>query len=199
MAFPAYKSDSIYTYKDYLSWSDDERWEIIDGKPVAMSPAPTPEHQMISVRLLETLLMQKQKMKNCTIIHAPVDVLLVDSEDDYSSGDSIRTVVQPDILILCDSSKIKKRGIEGAPDLVIEIVSPSTVSRDMTLKRDLYEKHGVREYWIVQPGERIVIVYILTETGFSKGSVFTENDRISLNILSDCEVDLSNIFPEIQE
>jgi Uma2 family endonuclease len=196
MAIPAYKMDYAYTYKDYCNWPDDERWEILEGIPVAMSPAPTPEHQLISVRLLEALIIQKQKLKDCIILHAPVDVLLADTEEAYTSDETVKTVVQPDILVVCDSSKVTKRGIKGAPDLVMEIISPSTVSRDMTVKKDLYEKYGVREYWIVQPRERIVIVYGLENGIFGKASVYTENEQISLSILPEIEVNLKNIFPE---
>ncbi|MFP4017404.1 MAG: Uma2 family endonuclease, partial [Halanaerobiales bacterium] len=137
--------DRLYTYGDYLNWSDEKRYELIDGQVYIMTPAPSPRHQKISVELLRQIAMYLFD-KECEVFDAPFDVVL--PEPDENSEDAL-TVVQPDILIICDKDKIDKRGCKGAPDFIIEIISPSSGGRDRRDKRDLYEKHGVKEYWLV--------------------------------------------------
>ncbi len=205
MALPAFKKDYKYTYRDYCSWPDEERWEIIEGVPVAMSPAPGRSHQEVSgniyFQLRKALLEKLSESGPCKIFAAPFDVRLPESDE---ADDHVTTVVQPDISIICDPSRLDDRGCRGAPDLIMEILSPSTAAQDLGTKKELYEKHGVREYWIVQPREKIVIVYkqIQTETEnrksprFDKGSVYTENDSVSLSIFADVVIPLNEVFSD---
>jgi Uma2 family endonuclease len=138
----AHPSDGRFSYADYLTWPEGERWELIDGETWDMTPAPTTVHQRLVGRLyhaLETVL----EGHPCVPFVAPVDVVLSDE-----------TVVQPDVLVVCDRSRIRTAGIFGAPDLIVEVLSPSTGLKDRRTKRHLYERHGVREYLLVEPEAR---------------------------------------------
>ncbi len=138
-----------FTWDDYCSWPDDERWEIIDGESFAMSPAPILRHQMISIELSAQMQIQFRG-KKCKVFVAPTDVKL--SEYD---------VVQPDLLVVCDKNKMKRTHIEGAPTLIIEILSPSTSIHDRMHKMNLYAASGVKEVWLVTPYPALVEVYLL--------------------------------------
>ena len=160
------KTDYMFTYKDYSSWPENERWELIDGVAYDMSPAPSRKHQEISFELAG-LLREYLKGKTCKAFAAPFDVLL----PNYPLGnvDEINTVVQPDILVICDPSKLIDKGCLGAPDLIVEILSPSTSKKDLNEKFQLYEKHGVKEYWVVDPGNKYIQVFHLQNEGKGSG------------------------------
>ncbi|WP_314206351.1 Uma2 family endonuclease [Capnocytophaga bilenii] len=148
----------VYSYADYLLWKFKERVELFKGKLFKMS-APSALHQEISMRLAGELY-QFFKGKDCKVFHAPFDVrLLKESQDDKS----IYTVVQPDICVVCDPEKIDKRGCDGAPDLVVEILSPGNSKKEMKYKYALYEEAQVPEYWIIDPDHQNVLVYILKD------------------------------------
>ena len=148
----------VYSYADYLLWKFKERVELFKGKLFKMS-APSAIHQEISMRLAGELY-QFFKGKDCKIFHAPFDVrLLKESQEDKN----IYTVVQPDICVVCDPEKIDKRGCEGAPDLVIEILSPGKSEKEMKYKYALYEEAKVPEYWIIDPDHQNVLVYVLED------------------------------------
>ena len=148
----------VYSYADYLLWKFKERVELFKGKLFKMS-APSAIHQEISMRLAGELY-QFFKGKDCKIFHAPFDVrLLKESQEDKN----IYTVVQPDICVVCDPEKIDKRGCEGAPDLVIEILSPGNSKKEMKYKYALYEEAKVPEYWIIDPDHQNVLVYVLED------------------------------------
>lgn len=137
-----------FTYEDYCQWQGDERWELIDGEAFLMSPAPRLRHQ----RILGELHRQMANFllgKSCQVFVAPVDVRLPKWPGEPDA--KVDTVVQPDLVVVCDPGKLDDAGVRGAPDLVIEILSPATASRDQVSKRDLYLRHGVREYWLVDP------------------------------------------------
>ena len=162
MGMPVKKQDRVYTYEDYLTWPYDERWELIDGIAWGMSPAPNRFHQAISRRLMsqiDTYLAGKE----CLSYAAPFDVVLLDSMDQEEKA--ARSVVQPDISVICDRRKLTESGCTGAPDLVIEILSPYTSRKDSLNKLDLYQRHYVREYWIVDPGNKFVHIYAAMEDG----------------------------------
>ncbi len=144
-----------FNYGDYLQWTGDERWELIDGEPFCMSPAPSRVHQEIVVSLVVQISTFLQG-KRCRVYVAPFDVRLprVDEPDK-----EVATVVQPDVAVICDPAKLDDAGCRGAPDWVIEVISPSTSVRDQVQKRDLYERHGVREYWTIDPIERLLTIY----------------------------------------
>ena len=162
MADPLRKTDRMYTYSDYRSWPEDERWELIDGVAWDMSPAPARQHQGI-VAAIASAFYSALRDHLCRVYPAPFDVLLPGGEE--TEDDDVTTVVQPDVSVFCDESRLTRAGARGAPTLAVEILSPSTASKDMRIKRDLYERHGVLEYWIVDPGNKYVAVYLLDEDG----------------------------------
>ncbi|WP_042344549.1 Uma2 family endonuclease, partial [Capnocytophaga canis] len=139
--------NGVYTYADYLLWKFEERVELLKGKIFKMSPAPSLKHQKISMNL-SGLLWQFLRGKKCQLFSAPFDVRLPKKEE---KGDNIHTVVQPDLCIICDESKLDERGCIGAPDLIIEILSPGNSKKEMKNKFELYQESGVEEYWIVNP------------------------------------------------
>ena len=180
-----------FTYGDYLTWPDDERWEIINGDAIAMTPAPNLEHQRYLGRLAVKF-HQFLEGKPCEVFVAPLDVLLPNAGE---SEEEVRSVVQPDIMVVCDPDKLDRRGIKGAPDLVVEIVSPSTASNDYIRKLRLYEKHGVKEYWILHPTDRTVLRFLLGKAGrFSDPKTFREDESVDSRILKGLSIDLPAIF-----
>jgi len=191
---PQLKQQEHFTYADYLTWPDDERWELIDGVAYAMSPAPGSVHQRISMdlsRQFSTFL----KGKQCKVFAAPFDVRL--SEQSGLTDDKLNTVVQPDIVVICDTDKIDNRGCHGAPDLVIEILSSSTAAFDIKEKFELYQKYTVKEYWIIHPAEMTVFVYHLNETGvYGSPKRYAEGDKVSVSLMGELVIDLGEVFAE---
>ena len=186
---PAPQEAARYTYADYCTWDDDERWELIDGVPYAMA-APLIPHQGV----LRNIVLQIGNLlhkKTCQVFFAPTDVRLnADTKDD--------TVVQPDLLVVCDKSKIDNKGIIGAPDLIVEILSPSTASHDTIRKFMLYLNAGVREYWIVDPVTCSVIVNIL-QGGTYSARAYEKTAVVPVSVLEGCRVDLAEVFIELEE
>jgi len=192
MALPARKSEPKFTYGDYLTWPDEERWELIDGNAYNMSPAPSRRHQQIS-RELAFQIHDYLRDKPCELYHAPFDVRLPDEDE---SDDEVLTVVQPDIVVICDKKKLDDKGCRGAPDLIIEILSPNTASKDLREKLNLYEKHGVNEYWIVHPTDNTVMVFKLSKKKYGRPDVYAEKDKIKTPILDGLEIELELVFKE---
>jgi Uma2 family endonuclease len=193
MALPVIKKGNGFTYGDYITWSDDERWELIDGYAYNMSPAPSRRHQQIS-RELEIAIGVFLADKPCEIYDAPFDVRLPESDE---ADEEIYTVVQPDIAVICDAKKLDDKGCRGAPDLIIEILSPATSAKDMKIKLALYERHGVKEYWVVHPTDNIVMVFKLDKKKmYGRPTVYTEADKIATPILKGLEIDLELVFKE---
>ena len=157
MTRPAILNDRHYTYADYLKFPEGERWEIIDGVAYNMSPSPAERHQDLISELL-TQVRSQLRGKPCRVYAAPFDVR-------FEASETTSKVVQPDLLVVCDRSKITGSGVVGAPDWIIEILSPRTAGKDQIVKRQLYEANGVREYWLIQPFDRVVTVYRLGENG----------------------------------
>lgn len=182
-----------YTYADYLKWDGDERFELINGKAVMMA-GPSFTHQDILGEIYAQLRVFL-KDKPCKAIVAPFDVRLFAKADDKSSN--IDTVVQPDIFVVCDRNKIDERGIKGAPDMVIEILSPSNFRHDRIVKLNLYNQAGVREYWIVDPTNKSVQVFLPDKDGkLWIHEEYYPSDIAKVNILEGCTIDLSTVFPE---
>ena len=182
------ETDKKFTYKDYLKWPDDERWELINGVPYNMTPAPSTNHQIIAGNFF-TLLNVNLKSKVCTPFMPPTDVVL--SEHD---------VVQPDVLVVCDKSKITVKNIQGAPNLVIEVLSPSTSLKDKREKKALYEKYGVKEYIIIDALERYVERFYLKEDiTYGVSDIFGSEERMTLLSLEEMEIPLSEIFEAEEE
>ncbi len=180
----AKKIDKRYTVKDYLAWDDDGRWEIIGGLAYDMSPAPGTKHQQVVLKIvsyLENLL----GGKTCRPFMAPTDVVL--SEVD---------VVQPDVFVVCDPEKITDANIQGAPDLVIEVLSPSTALKDTREKKALYEKSGVKEFIVIHPLELYVERFVLRENGFGVPDVFGPSDELPLCSLENSVIPLLGVFPK---
>jgi len=179
-----------YTYADYLLWQFQERVELIKGRVFKMSPAPNMSHQRVSGNLSRELLNYFYK-KNCQVCIAPFDVRL--PVKDKKGRQS--TVVQPDICVICDESKLDEQGCNGAPDWVIEILSPGNSRMEMREKFRVYEEAGVREYWIVNPTERIVLQYVLNEAGQYSGlAPASEEDQLRPHIFPDLVIDLKEVF-----
>jgi Uma2 family endonuclease len=189
----AEKRDELFTYGDYLKWDDDERWELIDGIAYNMTPAPSRFHQKISLELILQLGNFFRKTP-CDVYAAPFDVRLPEGDE---ADEAVRTVVQPDISVICDQSKLDDKGCKGSPDLIVEIVSPSTARKDMKEKFVRYERAGVREYWIVDPSGKIVTVFKLSSEGlFGRPDVYGKEDRIKISIVEGLEVELLSVFDE---
>lgn len=162
MALPE-ESNRRFTYADYQHWPADERWELIDGEAWAMSPAPTVSHQTLLGQLFRQI-DEALDGAPCRALISPVNVLLPASGE---SEENSTTVVQPDILVVCDPGKITDRNVLGAPDWIIEVLSPATARYDHLTKRALYQRAGVREYWLVHPVDRVITVYTLQNGQFS--------------------------------
>jgi Uma2 family endonuclease len=181
-----------FTYEDYRSWSGEDRWEIIDGLAYDMTPGPSTVHGDISGELfaaLKTFL----KGKPCRVYHAPLDVRLPKANE-LPGHES--NVVQPDIFVVCDQKKLDEKGCRGAPDLVIEVLSPSTASKDCVIKRALYEKHGVRELWLVDPANRLVMVFNLGPDGmYAPPAMFSDEDEVEVGLFPELKIDLRDVFP----
>ncbi len=166
MGLPLKKTDHKFTYKDYCSWPEDERWELINGIAYDMSPAPSSKHQWIA-SVIHGELYIFLKNKRCKAYTAPFDVML--PVFPIKDENEIDSVVQPDISVICDPSKIIEKGCLGAPDVIIEILSPSTSKKDLNEKFQLYEKYGVLEYWIIDPGNKFIQVFHLQTEGECSG------------------------------
>lgn len=184
-----------YTYADYLTWLWDERVELIKGKIYKMSPAPTSMHQRVSMELglqIGTYL----KKKKCQVFVAPFDVRLPKSRK--KGNEFIDTVVQPDICVICDPSKIDEAGCLGAPDWIIEILSPHTSAKDLSKKFDLYEKSKVKEYWVVHPVEATILVFTLNTKGkyISRAKPYIRTDKLASATIPGLVIDLEEVFPE---
>lgn len=189
----AHKKDETFTYGDYLKWDDGERWELIDGIAYNMTPAPSRFHQQVSLELTVQLANQLRD-SGCRLYAAPFDVRLPEGEE---SDDHVRTVVQPDISVICDSSKLDDKGCKGSPDLIVEILSPATARKDVKEKFLRYERAGVREYWIVDPSGKTVTVFRRGEAGlFGRPDVYGQEERVKVGIFEEVEIDLQPVFAE---
>ena len=190
---PAAATKETFTYGDYLNWSDEERWELIDGTPYNMTPAPSRSHQGISRELLKQFAVYLTG-KTCKVYAAPSDVRLPKGNE---KDEEIETVVQPDLVVVCEQQKLDEQGCKGAPDLIVEILSPHTAKKDLTIKFSLYERVGVKKYWIVDPGNKIVQVYTSGEDGrLGRPEIYTSDDQIKVGILLDLVIDLTMVFEE---
>ncbi len=196
MGVPARKTDRHYTYRDYRSWPEGERWELIDGVAYDMSPAPSLNHQRLVTRLWAQIDSQLHG-KPCEAFVAPTDVFL--PVDPAASEDDVDTVVQPDLLVVCDQSRMRPNGIWGPPDWVIEIITPWTAKKDLAEKFGAYERAGVPEYWVVDPGNRSLVVYRL-EPGaggarrYGVGRVHADPRRVACTSVEGVEIDFPQVF-----
>ena len=175
----ALRQEKHYTYADYLTWPDDARYELIDGEAFLMAPAPLIEHQEVAGEVFRQLANQLDG-KPCRPYIAPVDVRLPRKDE---ADAAIDTVVQPDVLVVCDPSKIDRRGVRGAPDWLLEVLSPSTAAHDQIAKRRTYERAGVHEYWLVHPGDRTLTIYVLDNGQYGRPDIYELKDETPIGVL----------------
>jgi Uma2 family endonuclease len=184
-----------YTYADYLTWMDDQTRELLDGFIRLMSPAPTLTHAKITRGIffeLENYI--RNKLCGCQVFTAPFDVRLPKKAEEVAD-DEIYTVVQPDICVVCDESKLDERGCLGAPDMVVEILSLSSLRYDLNDKFNLYEASGVKEYWVVMPKEKGISVFILQDDGkYARGVVYEGETAIPVKTLPGLTLNAGMIF-----
>jgi len=175
----ALKDKQHHCYGDYLTWPNDVRYELIDGDAYLMAPAPDLPHQEVvgEIYIQARLAL---KGKPCRAFIAPVDVRLPKQNE---ADEYIDTVVQPDVLVVCDPNKLDRRGVRGAPDWVVEVLSPSTSGHDQIKKRLLYERHGVREYWLVHPVDRVLTVYRLLDGEYGKPEILELRGETAVSVL----------------
>jgi Uma2 family endonuclease len=184
----------VYSYADYLLWQFQERIELFRGKLFPMA-APSMYHQRYSGRISFPIQAYLQD-KSCELFMAPFDVRLPDSKRKSRFDGDIYTVVQPDLCVVCDADKLDKRGCLGAPDLMVEILSPGNTQKEMDNKFRLYEEAGVREYWIVEPDDKFVLIYVLRDGEFVGLRPCTESVPLISTILPGLTIDLATVFAE---
>ncbi|MGD9567226.1 MAG: Uma2 family endonuclease [Sedimentibacter sp.] len=181
-----------YSYADYLTWDEGIRIEILDGIAY-MQSAPSRIHQEVLMEISKQFAVYLTG-KSCKVYPAPFCVRL----DDEKDNEDIKNVVEPDITIVCDKLKLDDKGCKGAPDLIAEILSLSTAKNDRLLKFNMYEKAKVKEYWIVEPEQKIISVFTLqSNKKYGRPEIYTEEDKIKVSIFSDFEIDLESVFMNI--
>jgi Uma2 family endonuclease len=185
--------NGIYSYADYLTWKFDQAVELIKGKILQMS-APSRRHQGVSWYL--TLNIGNHFAKHrCKAYAAPFDVRLYNKVKSRKVNKDVYSVVQPDICIICDLDKLDDKGCLGSPDLVIEILSPGNSSKEMKLKKDLYEENGIREYWIIDPEHENAFQFHLLESGvYSPATIYVDNEILDCVIFPDLKINLRDVF-----
>lgn len=180
-----------YTYADYLTWFDDKRRELIDGF-ISLMSGPVRKHQKVSGKVFNRLFNYLEK-KNCEVYSAPFDVRL--PKNGETDDNKIYNVVQPDIVVVCDLAKLDDKGCIGAPDLIVEILSPSTSKKDLKDKFFLYESSGVTEYWIAYPTENTIHKFTLnTKNKYELKGMFVEGDTISPSMFPDFILEIDDAF-----
>ena len=182
-----------YSYADYLRWKFEESVELIKGRLMPM-PTPTRKHQGISWQL--TLKIGNHfKQRTCRAYAAPFDVRLLDRHRSAIANQDIHTVVQPDLCIICDIDKLDDKGCFGAPDLVVEILSPGNSAKEMRIKKELYEENSIREYWIIDPDRETAHQFCLTDKGvYAPPVIYIHDDTLNCAIFPDLQIDLLEVF-----
>jgi Uma2 family endonuclease len=183
--------NKLYTYADYMSYSEGERIELIDGQIYAISKAPSRAHQEVIMFISNAIYNYINSNKGpCKVYPAPFDVFLFDNE----TLESCRNIVQPDISVICDKNKLTDKGCVGAPDLIIEIVSPYNPNSDYIRKLNLYDHFKVREYWIVNPTNNSILVYKLDENlQYSAPDTYNMKDKIKVGIYETLEINFGDL------
>jgi len=182
-----------YSYANYLTWFFDDRVELVKGKVNKMSPAPSPLHQEISANIF-SVIHNYLKGKPCKTYYAPFDVRF---PKESKADKDIHTVLQPDICVICDPKKIDAKGCIGAPDIVIEILSPGYNKMELLHKYDIYEEFGVKEYWVVSPGDKTLLKYTLNvKGGYQPSKLFTLSEKVYSEVLPGFELDLDAVFED---
>ncbi len=183
-----------YSYADYITWKFDDALELIKGKIMLMSPAPSVKHQDISANLT-ALLHNFFKHKKCRVYTAPFDVRLYDRKKSSLASQDIHTVVQPDLCVICHPEILDQQGCNGAPDWIIEILSKGTTKRDMNIKYELYQESRVMEYWIVYPEEQAIHQFVLDENErYQLKHMYTGDDIAAPHLFPEMAVELTEVF-----
>ncbi len=184
-----------HTYADYCSWPDDVRYELIDGVAYAMGPAPVRRHQGMLLELARQVA-NILDGSPCRPYIAPFDVRLPKTDE---IDNDVDTVVQPDLVVICDRAKLDDKGCRGAPDWVVEVLSPSTAGHDQILKRALYQRVGVREYWLVHPVDRIVTIYTLDAGSYGAPDVRELVGTLAVGVLPEIVIDWERVVRELDD
>ena len=182
----------LHTYGDYASWPEEMRHELIDGIAYAMGPAPTRRHQEVTGELFRQIA-DALEGSPCRPYIAPFDVRLPRASE---ADDDVDTVVQPDISVICEKSRLDERGCRGAPDWIIGVLSSGTVSHDQIVKRALYERAGVREYWLVHPLDKVVTIYLLENSVYGEPAVQELAGTSSATVLPEIAIDGARVMRE---
>ncbi|MEE7627587.1 Uma2 family endonuclease [Methylobacter sp. Wu8] len=189
--------NATYSYADYLTWQLEETVELIKGKIMAMSPAPNLKHQRISRNMLRPI-DNYLRHKTCEAFHAPFDVKLYNSKKSKLADQDVYSVVQPDLCVICDKDKLTEQGCNGAPDWIIEVLSPGNSTKDMRLKYDLYQENGVTEYWLVYPYEQAVYQFVLDQDTekYQLFAMHAGDDLAKPYLFPELHIDLADVFAE---
>lgn len=182
-----------YSYSDYLTWQIDEMVELIKGKVFKQAAAPRVNHQRVSIKMA-TELFTFLKEKKCEVFTAPFDVRLPFKS---KKNEDIETVVQPDICVVCDPEKLDELGCVGAPDLIVEILSPGNNKKELQNKYEVYEESGVKEYWVIHPNECTLLIYTLVNNCFQPSKLFTFGDIVKSDVVKGFKMDLTEFFENI--
>ncbi len=186
-------TNGVYSYADYLTWQFDQAVELVRGKIFPMS-APSRRHQGMS-RELTVMFHNSFQGHPCKFYVAPFDVRLYDKRKSAKANRDVFSVVQPDICIICDETKLDDRGCLGAPDLVVEILSPGNSAKEMKIKKLLYEENGVREYWIIDPDHENAFQFHLTEADvYSPATIYVNDETLNAVIFPDLSISLTELF-----
>ncbi|MCL6589409.1 MAG: Uma2 family endonuclease [Firmicutes bacterium] len=190
---PVPQENKKYTFSEYLTWPEGERWELIDGVPY-LQAAPTWQHQAISLELSRQF-GNYLVNKPCSVFSAPFDVRIPEGNE---KDEETKNVFQPDIVVICDKDGLKGTGYFGAPSLIVEISSLATMKRDKVLKFNRYEKAGVKEYWIVEPEGKFISVFTLQANNrYGRPETYTEEDQVRVSIFPDLIIDLNLVFAAV--
>ena len=182
-----------YSYAHYLTWLFDDRVELIRGKVFKMSPAPSRFHQGVSIRISSPLFNYLES-RQCQVYTAPFDVRF---PKESKADKDIYTVLQPDICVICDRSKLDDKGCIGAPDIVVEILSPGNNKHELLRKYKVYEEFGVKEYWVVSAADKTFLKYTLDEDGkYQPSKLFTLSEKVYSDVLPGFELDLDRVFED---
>ncbi|MEW5887691.1 MAG: Uma2 family endonuclease [Pseudomonadota bacterium] len=183
------RDTAYHTYADYLTWPEDVRYELIDGIAYLMGPAPVRAHQEV-VGEIYFQVHGALEGKPCRAYVAPFDVRLPKGNE---ADEQVDTVVQPDVLVVCDESKLDERGMRGAPDWVVEVLSPASAGHDQTVKLAAYERAGVAEVWLVHPTDRVVTVYRLEGRAYGRPSIHEMKDSLAVHVLPGVRIDWERV------
>lgn len=186
-----------YSYADYLTWRLDQTVELIKGKIFTISPAPNVKHQRISRNLFKPIINYLAD-RRCEVFSAPFDVKLYDRRKSKLSDCEVFSVVQPDLCVICDKNKLTEQGCDGAPDWIIEVLSPGNNKKELRFKYDLYQECGVGEYWLVFPYERAVQQFVLDRDGeaYRLHALSAGDETAQPYLFPELKIDLAEVFAE---